>query len=320
MNKIEWTDETWNPIFGCDKISPGCDNCYALAMAYRLMHMPHGSDYQFVLGDNGESDPEKFHNLPEWNGKTHFAKSQLEKPLHWKKPRMIFVVSMGDLFHESVSFEHINDIFNVMCNTPKHTYQILTKRPERILEFFKWYGSLIKERGFDSVPSESDNPLHYYSPLKNVYIGATAENQKQLNKRIPILLEIPAAVRFVSIEPMLTFIDLMPAISYKFKGWKQGIENLPKIDWIICGGESGRKARPMHPEWVRNLRDQCSKFKINFFFKQWGEWMHIDEFYKCYPDYIIPKERMLSVFIRVKKKIAGRLLDGKEHNEMPVIH
>lgn len=336
MSKIEWTNETCNSIVGCNKVSPGCNNCYALPMAVRNAHnhrMPSEIREAYF------SVITKIDGKWQWNGKTAFIKSALEKLLKWKKPRMIFVVSMGDLFHESVSFEWIKEVFDIICQTPQHTYQILTKRPERMLEFFKWWGSLIKERGFDSVPTQSDNPLDYYSPLKNIWLGVTTENQEQANKRIPILLEIPASVRFVSIEPMLSKIDLTTTVIKKsdnnikpdvslnaLKGFFGGAERneRTKLDWVICGGESGSKARPMHPDWTRSLRDQCKDAKTPFFFKQWGEllpdcqsiiFQRLNARLFQSPNNSDKK----NTYYKIGKKKAGRLLDGKQHNEMPIL-
>ena len=312
MTKIEWTNETWNAIIGCNKISPGCDNCYAEIMAYRLMHMPFTDYYSYVLKDNKECHPDKFKYLPKWNGETHFEKSQLEKPLKWKKSRMIFTVSMGDLFHESVPFAWIDQIFDIIRKCPQHTFIILTKRPDRMKEYLnKW---LIR--------------------FNNVWAGVTAENQEQAEKRIPILLQIPAKVHFVSVEPMLGPINLnvdsSVAQSMTDLDSKELAFPLDKIDWVICGGESGSKARPMHPDWARSLRDQCKDAEVPFFFKQWGEWFpwipangnpknkdiqHVmKNGSKYYPgNFYSP----LQSIIKIGKKKAGRLLDGKEHNEMP---
>ncbi len=343
MSKIEWTNETWNPIFGCDKISPGCKNCYAEKMAYRLAHMEHAWYYANVLE---ETDEYKKGIIPlngksgvksKWNGKTYFNEDILKNPFKWKKPRMIFVCSMGDLFHESLSFEDIRRVYDVIANTRHHTYQILTKRPKRMLEFFKWFGNEIREAGFDSIPSESDNSLDYYSPLKNLHLGVTAENQEEANKRIPYLLETPAAKRFVSIEPMLSRIELSETNKEFSYDWLTGrfcnikqhngqaVKNpsyKSKLDQIICGGETSAKARPMNPNWVKSLRDQCEVTKTPFFFKSWGEW--VDEFH---PEATM-KHKQSDVFVksdydgfymvRVGKKKAGCLIDGKEYKEFPI--
>ena len=269
MSKIEWTNETWNPIIGCSKISEGCKNCYAEKMAYRLACMElsnheHQYNYANVVG-NGMNRG--------WNGKTHCQEHQLEKPLKRKKPTMYFVCSMGDLFHESVPFEWIDKVFDIMEDCPQHTFQVLTKRPIIMYEYMKRYG----------VGAMADN----------IWLGVTAENQEQANKRIPVLLQIPAKVRFVSVEPMLEEIlfwndwleqpsypsDRLKGIAYAVKylawaEWKCG------IDWVICGGESGTNARPMHPDWVRNLKDQCESANVPFFFKQGSQnnWKNFKDF------------------------------------------
>lgn len=280
--KISWTDETWNPIIGCQQISEGCKNCYAEKMAKRLCAM--GKEQYFpVVDPHG------------WTGKTNFVESQLEKPLKWKKPRMIFVCSMGDLFHKSVDFQDIIEIFLIMKKCPQHTFQILTKRPDIMRDFFEY----------------APNP--YWGNLPNVWLGVTAENQEQANRRIPVLLKIPAKVRFVSVEPMLSEVI---------------IKDIDKLDWIICGGESGHNARPMHPDWARSLKDQCESANVPFFFKQWGEW--VDEFhaeahdgYKingCFIELTEYGNDYKGIYMyRVGKKLAGTLIDGKEYKQFPKI-
>lgn len=344
MTKIEWTDETWNPIIGCTKISPGCKNCYAAKMATRLSKIETTAYYSEVVDEN----PYR------WNGKTSFIESQLEKPLKRKKPTMYFVCSMSDLFHEKTPFEWIMKVYDVMNQTPWHTYQILTKRPERALEFYKWMGENIKKAGFDSVPSQSNNPLNYIDALPNVWLGVTAENQDQANRRIPILLSIPAKIRFVSVEPMLEAVRLDQlhrnehGVTYfddaltGFKAHGAGGWYSNKLDWVICGGETGYNARPMHPDWVRNLRDQCQEANVPFLFKQWGEYYPIEcsfswkrdkngkgyyEFYTDDPNLKDRKPSRVKVFgkdimhnsfyLKLRTKKAGCLLDGKEYKQFP---
>ena len=276
-HKIGWLNipgfipETWNPIIGCSKVSPGCENCYALAMAKRQAGMERASgrvDYRLTLM------PDQNNKQTEWNGHTIFRTDHLTKPLKWKKPRAIFVCSMGDLFHEHTSFEEIDTVFSVMSDCDQHLYIVLTKRPEVAAKFWEWKK---RQHGIPWVPKQ------------NVWLGVTTENQEQANKRIPILLGIPASKRFVSIEPMLGPIDLT-RISAKYWGKEfndpgyNGI-NLSALyggnntdtpwhlDWVIVGGETGPKARPMHPDWVRSIRYQCQEANVPFFFKQWGRWM-----------------------------------------------
>lgn len=252
MTTIEWTQETWNPVTGCSIVSPGCTNCYAMHMANRLEAM--GSpQYQGTTRKSGGN--------VKWTGQLNLVLSALDKPLHWKKPRMVFVNSMSDLFHPDVPISFIHKVVNIMRRTPRHTYQILTKRPENML---KYLGS--------GWPNERFPP--------NVWVGVSVENA-EAKHRIETL-ETAArlgAVRhaFLSVEPLLE--DL-------------GDLNLEHIDWVIVGGESGKNARPMQPEWVRNVRDQCLAEDTPFFFKQWGG---------------------------RNKKRAGRELDGRTYDANPCV-
>ncbi len=208
---IEWTDQTWNPVDGCDKVSPGCDHCYAEAIATRFA--------------GGKAYPNGF--------KVTLHPERLSHPLHWRKPRRVFVNSMSDLFHDQIPDEFIADIWDVMGAAPQHTFQILTKRPARMRSLLK-----------------------HWLTLPNVWLGVSAENQRWADIRIPTLAETPAAIRFISAEPLLGPINLT--------------DHLPGLDWVIAGGESGRHARPMHPDWPRSIRDQCQAAGVAFLFKQWG--------------------------------------------------
>lgn len=249
MSKIEWTQETYNPIIGCSKVSAGCDNCYAEKMALRLANIyPTSESYGEVINYSRKS----------WRGNTYFVQSQLNKPLKRKKPTMYFVCSMGDLFHESVPFEWQFKVFQMIHECPHHTFQILTKRPD-----------IMKKRIDDIYLHLRRNYGWAKLPLPNVWLGTTAENQAMANRRLPYLLEIPAVVRFISVEPMIGPVDLTKIMS---------IEN--RLDWVICGGESGSNARPMHPNWVRDLRDQCKSANVPFFFKQGSQnnWSNFKKF------------------------------------------
>ena len=254
MSKIEWTEKTWNPISGCTKISDGCKNCYAEKMANRLK----------AIGTKGYENGFEVTLHPE----------KLNIPLKCKKPTMFFVCSMGDLFHSDVPFEFVDQIFKTIAKTPQHTYQILTKRADRMWAYLE---GLYSAKNYRFVMSH--NQLDDNGFLPNVWLGVTAENQEQADKRIPILLDTPAALRFVSIEPMLGEINLVknklvdkdgkyafPYLSEQFRTkW------IDLLDWVIVGGETGTKARPLQYEWVKDIQAQCKAAKVPFFFKKWGK-------------------------------------------------
>ena len=273
--RIEWTDETWNPVTGCSPISPGCANCYAKRMATRL------------AGRYGYPKDNSF--------KPTFHLARINQPQQWKKPKRVFVCSMGDLFHEEVLDDWIEYVFETMLIAHHHTFMLLTKRPERMREFV---GCL----PFVAIP--------------NIWLGVTAEDQKRADERIPILCQIPAAKRFVSIEPMLGPVDLEAFVACDptgYEGWVGG------IDWVIVGGESGLGARPMHPDWARSVRDQCQTANVPYFFKQWGEWAPdclCDRQSPC-RDVERPSPGRLGAMFKCGKKAAGHLLDGREWRETP---
>ena len=288
---IEWAHSVWNPITGCTKVSEGCRNCYAERMAKRLK------------GRFGYPAEDPF--------RVTLHHDKLDKPLQWKKPRRIFVCSMGDLFHKDVSFDNILRLLLVIRSTPRHTYIILTKRPERMKLFFNEW--------FSGAEALADCSLKIKGIPKNIWLGVSVEDQKTADERIPILLQIPAAVRFVSIEPMLGPVDIVNQVAFrKFQEWLKGNTQYP-LDWIICGGESGPGARPMHPDWVRSIRDQCKEARVKFFFKQWGKWIPEFQWSKI-PLNLKGKKtvRLGNIgFWGVGKKQAGRLMDGKLHDEYP---
>lgn len=312
-SKIEWTEDTWNPVLGCDKVSDGCKNCYAIRMAYRLMHNPKMGDKYAGLTKKTEG------GALNWTGKLNLLEDVLQKPLKTKKPTTYFVNSMSDLFHDDVPFDYILKVWSVMQASQRHTFQILTKRPARAIEFFHWLG------------------MDIYIPMANVWIGVSVENQKAADERIPLLLEIPAAVRFLSCEPLLGPVDLNTFI--KQPDGKRTCSTAKWLDglhWVIVGGESGPGARPVHPTWAWRLREQCAASAVPFFFKQWGAWkpvtheeqLSIDpkfcgvmlsadpsKFFKTFGSAVA--EPMQQCFVRVGKHAAGRLLDEVEWNEMP---
>jgi protein gp37 len=239
---IEWTEATWNPVAGCTVLSPGCTNCYAMRMAYRLEAMGQ-EKYAGTTRKSG--------GRPKWNGRIRLDWHSLSIPKTWRTGRLIFVNSMSDLFHEDVPLEFISAVFATMHETPQHTYQILTKRAERLEELsthLRW----------------SDN----------IWMGVSVENS-DYQFRIDHLRRVPAAVRFLSLEPLL--------------GPLKGL-NLTGVHWAIAGGESGPNARPVDPEWVRDIRDMCLEEGVAFHFKQWGG---------------------------SNKKRSGRILDGRTWDELP---
>lgn len=285
---IEWTDATWNPVTGCTKVSPGCKHCYAERVFPRTaagQRVPVNSAAGIADRDPDPARNEHFRQRVFTDVRTH--ENRLEQPLHWKKPRKIFVNSMSDLFHEDVPFEFIDKAFAVMALCPQHTFQILTKRPERMLEYFEDVGYRQEMIGIEAEHISGTNRFVYGSdketgcaddilprwttPLKNCWLGVSVENQETADKRIPLLLQTPAAIRFVSYEPAIGFVDFT---KFLWVGEEGGIDfsYTPRqmISWIIIGGESGRGARPMQLEWARSVRDQCKASGTAFFFKQYG--------------------------------------------------
>lgn len=238
--KIQWTQHTWNPIRGCTPVSSGCDNCYAEKMAkrFRKPHQTYGRHFEPTM-------------YPD----------RLEEPLRWKKPRLIFVGSMGDLFHEKISNHFIAKVYNVMARTP-HIYQVLTKRTKRMLDLVNWF---VKNRG---------------GPFENIWHGATIEDQPMVNLRLPDLLNVKSVLHYVSCEPLLGDVFLGDALEIAkekatgrivHSGWK------PELDWVIVGGETGPGARECREEWIENLWLQCKQSSVPFFFKGKGrKWKNAD--------------------------------------------
>lgn len=365
--QIEWTNATWNPVRGCSRVSEGCRNCYAEVQAARVNACQHGSGisegsaaYDGLLAKSGQ-----------WNGKIKLVPQALQQPLSWKEPRRIFVNSMSDLFHENVPAEFISQVFEIMALCPQHTFQILTKRPERMLNYFMCMSLAgAPERLFAASAGRW--------PLPNVWLGVSVEDQKTADARIPVLLQVPAAVRWVSAEPLLGTVNLESTLGgTQWIGGQRGCHGTHKgigtedcphnkhhhhdhrcnrgLDWIVVGGESGSNARPMHPDWVRGVRDQCAAAGVPFFFKQWGEWtqrcllkidgkpyggskdfLELDPQGKKWPEIIgmcdcggngssdaglLPGCNCRGghkLYVqKVGKKIAGRILDGVLHDEYP---
>jgi protein gp37 len=399
---IEWTDATWTPIrarrvlpngdvklgWHCNKVDSGCDNCYAQGLNMRLgTQMPFKPGHLIQVGRDGQQLGDVSMFLDE---------TMLLAPLRWKKPRMIFVCSMTDLFASFVPDGWIDRVFAVMALCPQHTFQVLTKRPDRAREYLTGgavkrivanYAQRLRARGrgeirrldaFDiasdriglvdemhgiDIPGPLENrQLKAGWPLPNVWLGTSISDQASADLRIPDLLATPAAIRFVSAEPLLGPVDLTRIRSpeswgpnpegWTFDALQTGDHytlfgdgpSLPSdgpyrdhaIDWVICGGESGPKARPMHPDWARSLRDQCAAAGKAFFHKQNGEYQvashengHFDSdmsrnnaVWVDGADGTIHKPSCLGLtnpigMVRVGKARAGRLLDGREHNDLP---
>jgi protein gp37 len=348
---IEWTDATWNPTVGCTLVSPGCTNCYAMGVAWRNERMG-STKYQGTA--------RKVNDHPVWTGKVKLMGAALDQPLRWKRPRRIFVNSMSDLFHEALTDAEIDQVFAVMALCPQHTFQVLTKRARRMRDYAHAFlrgkrnvslymtrliartddiMSLAYGAARDKVQCEFGSSLG--RPLPNVWLGVSVEDQARADERIPLLLQTPAAVRFLSCEPLLGPVDLAripfrdgdsrhrwDALSGQALMHAYGIDGhpdvtvrmdkpiSPHIDWVIAGGESGPGARPMPPDWARSLRDHCAAAGVPFFFKQWGEFLPEDDAY----------DRSLAVIengpppdgmYRVGKARAGRALDGRTHDEFP---
>lgn len=317
---IEYLDYTWNPLaMRCSPVSEGCEHCWHLRMADRLAANPK-------IG-NAEAESYAGHDVPlvRWTA--------LKKPITAKMPGRIGVQLMGDLFHLGVDFGMVHEVFDVMWQSPHHTFLVLTKRPERMFEFM--------------TQKNIQNMYGNEWPLKNVWLGVSCENQARADERIPILLQIPAAVRWVSIEPMLGAVDISPwdrcdqcgrlrntfdpyndlgkpwthwacHEHYNPDGGCDGTYEENAIDWVVLGGETGPGARPMHPDWVRSVRDQCVEAGVPFYFKQWGEWALTTEeepFMECWTTAV--GDKLDTIMARCGKKRSGHLLDGREWREMP---
>jgi protein gp37 len=327
---IEWTDATWNPTTGCDQVSPGCDHCYALTLAKRLKAMDSPAYQQ-------DGDPRT--SGPGFALQVH--PDRLDQPLRWTRPRTIFVNSMSDLFHPRVPDEFIARVFAVMAAAPQHTFQVLTKRPKRMRALLGNDGQTLLEATCDD---ETAMALYAHGwPLSNVWLGTSVEDQQRADERIPALLDTPATVRFLSCEPLLGPVDLTGWLAPNPDGarlaaecavaieCRHGHDVCPTcdgdpastIDWAIVGGESGPGARPMHPQWVRDLRDQCTAAGVAFFFKQWGAWAPDTNFELNGAHTIVSEHGGDRPFTRgwgvtrVGKRAAGRLLEGRTWDELP---
>lgn len=346
--KIEWTDATWNVVNGCSVTSPGCTNCYAMRLA--------GTRLKHVESRKGLTIDSKAG--PVWNGTTKFNEPVLLDPIRWKRPRRIFVCAHGDLFHESVPDEWIDRVVVVMALARQHQFQVLTKRSARMREYFT---RLHDEPDRDTLrrlvaawPAGSLTPEGGVTiPLPNVWLGVSVEDQARADERIPDLLATPAAVRWLSCEPLLGPVVLhptwLPSTRWPplYSKRNSGFHDQPGggLHWVVAGGESGPGARPMHPDWARSLRDQCAAAGVAFHFKQWGNWLPCAHLTSADQSRWAPRAldgsgrvfdfarnagRSTCImanptyrqdddpfFWWFSKKIAGRLLDGVTHDGFP---
>ena len=275
-SSIEWTDTTWSPITGCTRKSEGCDHCYSARMTYRLEMMGQ-QKYTGLTVVNPKGDRH-------FNGVVKCHEGELSAPFKFRKPRRIFVNSMSDTFHPSVPFEFVDKMLAVMAMTPQHTYQILTKRPERMAEYLNDYRSATGMKTDENVWKtaacmDGDRFAAAYKPriddtgvwpLENVWLGTSVENQAAADERIPHLLKCPAAVRFLSVEPLLGAVDLGDFLDSETYGDEGGDGPCASIDWVIVGGESGPGARPFNVEWARSIIAQCKSANVACFVKQLG--------------------------------------------------
>lgn len=361
QTNIEWTGSTWPVVQGCDYESPGCAHCYVVPLLWRMSHNPNqtiAAPLQGLVEKRGDKLV--------FTGKVTLRIDRLSWPLKWREPRHIFISSHGDLFHPAVPDEFVVAVFAVMAIAHRHTFQVLTKRPDRMRKFCEWLAMPEGRAALQATMLERGSAFAAVQlPLRNVWLGTSVEDQRRANERIPELLATPAARRFLSCEPLLGLIDL----EYPEDLWPNGptmccdgrecgCMGLPidppliyGIHWIIAGGESGgRRSRPMHPDWARSLRDQCQAARVPFFFKQWGDWLpgendladrpakptqwqdgETGQHSTCRdnqgrerPDEQSPEWRHFTTpgspgafALRVGKKQAGAMLDGREWREFP---
>jgi protein gp37 len=349
---IEWATDVWNPSTGCDRVSPGCDNCYALTLAKRLKGM--GSRKYQRDGDPRTSGPG-------FGLSVH--SDVLGQPMRWREPRRVFVNSMSDLFHDQVPDEYIAKVFAVMAAAPQHTFQILTKRHARMRSLIGGVDGSGHRLLEATTDDETAAALYEQWPLPNVWLGVSVENQKWADIRIPALLDTPAAVRWISAEPLLGPVDLsrwlgesVASQSVAALAVAHGIDSReyrdrlrryfedlqqPPLNWVVAGGESGHGARPCHPDWLRLLSDQCASARVPYFLKQLGqyapvldqpaagdlwlatsgsttEWQHGDGHVRVAGgDFRYPGTQVVLMRRARSKHDAGRLLDGRTWDEYP---
>lgn len=326
--EIAWCDSTFNPWIGCTKVSPGCANCYAENQTFVRAARANGREL-WGAGKPRHRTSEAYWRQPRrWDTMRACAhcghlvgggfpawcpECGPSTDLEWRRPR-VFCASLADWLDDEVPVEWLADLLDLIRRTPHLDWLLLTKRPQQ------W------RKRMAEVQSSAVNNVKPYAvcdmieawfggtPPSNIWIGTTVEDQQRADERIPAMLKIPARVRFVSAEPMLGPVVLGP----RAMAGAGTFRHMEGIDWVICGGESGPKARPMHPEWARSLRDQCAAAGVPFLFKQLGEWAPAANLTErsTKPAFIFPDD---TAMLRVGKRAAGRLLDGRKHNEFPEV-
>jgi len=315
---IEWTDATWNPTAGCSIVSPGCTNCYAMKVAYRLQHNPDPN----VAGKYAGLTT-KVNGRPVWTGQVRLWPPTLDMPLKRKRPTAYFVDSQSDLFHENLPDDDIDRVFAVMARCPQHTFQILTKRAERMRAYF---ADPTARRAAWVRHADAETVHARGWPLPNVWLGVSVDDQPRADARIPDLLATPATVRFLSCEPLLGPVDLTRVGDPPRNALTPDAARGTRIHWVIAGGESGPDARPMHPAWPRDLRDQCAAHDAAFFLKQWGAWAPADAVERPGATVLVqpdgervddPTRADVARMARAGKQRSGRTMDGRTWDERP---
>jgi len=339
---IEWTDATWPIVAGCEKESPGCKNCWAIRESWRLAHNPNRKIHEPYFGTVDKLSK----GALVWSGIVRTIPRRLTWPLRWRKPRRIFVCSQSDLFHPKVPFGFIDQAFAVMGMCRRHTFQILTKHPDRMHEYLS-DPNRAAAIGSEQFVLASANPRrhvdgytgmqHTRLPFENVWLGFSAENQEYFDLRWSDMepLALAGWLVWASLEPLLDPIDAKRALGLQILGGEVVPNHFPYLRWVVAGGESGPKARPSHPDWYRQLRDQCAAASVPFLFKQWGNWIHeaqmlpdgsnvVDRYVLdedgcpgALHDWLRTPTEPASFSVRIPKKDAGRHLDGREHTEFP---
>ncbi|WP_395015116.1 phage Gp37/Gp68 family protein [Dongia sp.] len=309
--KIQWTDDTWNVVAGCSLASPGCTNCYAMSYAHqRLSHLMKYAGTTDAVNDNAV-----------WTDVVRLWEPSLREPFGWRAPRKIFVNSMSDLFHKNLADTAIARVWAVMALTGRHTYQVLTKRADRMQ---RWLNDPATPKMVEAEMRQYDMTAKLAWPLKNVWVGVSVEDQKRARERIPLLLGSQAQTRFISAEPLLERVELRGALGGTAGAPGAGTLKEMGLDLVIVGGESGTKARPMHPDWARSLRDECAAEDIALFFKQRGEWCWEAarkgaETIGLMPDgtVVAPDTPGTTTLRKVGTRASGSLLDGQTHLAFP---